>query len=88
MCLQRGFSGNALPHASSMSNPADEWSSQHRVQHCTAYHPAREAGRGEGKAREGTQEDKRAAMNGRRGGIAETKGKKRPHDLQNAKSSL
>ena len=88
MCLQRGFPGNALPHASSMPNPADELSSQHRAQHCTAYNLAREGGRGEGKAREGMQEDKRAAMNGRRGGIAEMKGKKRPHDLQNAESSL
>jgi len=34
------------------------------------------------------QSDKRAALNGRRGGIAETQGMKRPCDLQNAKRSL
>jgi hypothetical protein len=34
------------------------------------------------------QKDKLVAMSTRRGGIAEMKGKKRPSDLQNAKSSL
>jgi len=42
----------------------------------------------EGTARRGMQSDKRAALNGRRGGIAETQGMKRPCDLQNAKRSL
>jgi hypothetical protein len=34
------------------------------------------------------QEDKRAALNARRGGGAEMKGTKRSYALQNAKSSL
>jgi hypothetical protein len=34
------------------------------------------------------QKDKLAAMNTRRGGIAEMKSKKRAYDLQNAKRSL
>jgi hypothetical protein len=34
------------------------------------------------------QKDKLAAMNTRRGGIAEMKGKKRPYDFQNAESSV
>ena len=34
------------------------------------------------------QKDKLAAMNTRRGGIAEMKAKKRAYDLQNAKRSL
>ena len=55
---------------------------------CTACNRAEEAGRGEGTSRRGTQKDKLVAMSTRRGGIAEMKGKKRPYDLQNAKSSL
>ena len=53
---------------------------------CTAFHLAGEAGRGEGTARRVMQKDKYAAMNIRRGGVAEMKGKKRPCDLQNAES--
>jgi len=34
------------------------------------------------------QNDKRAALNTRRGGAAEMKGTKRPYGLQNAKSSF
>ena len=55
---------------------------------CTACNPAEEAGRGEGTARRVMQKDKLAAMNTRRGGIAEMKSKKRAYDLQNAKRSL
>jgi hypothetical protein len=55
---------------------------------CTACNRAEEAGRGEGTSRRGMQKDKLVAMSTRRGGIAEMKGKKRPSDLQNAKSSL
>jgi hypothetical protein len=39
----------------------------------------------EGTARRGMQSDKRAALNGRRGGIAEMQGKKPPCGLQNPK---
>ena len=42
----------------------------------------------EGASRGGMQKDKLAAMNTRRGGSAEMKGKKRPYDLQNAKCSF
>jgi hypothetical protein len=42
----------------------------------------------EGASRRGMQKDKLAAMNTRRGGSAEMKGKKRPYDLQNAKCYL
>ena len=55
---------------------------------CTACNPAEEAGRGEGTARRVMQKDKLAAMNTRRGGIAEMKGKKRAYDVQDAKRSL
>ena len=55
---------------------------------CTACNLPGEAGRGEGTSRRGMQEDKRAALNARRGGGAEMKGTKRSYALQNAKSSL
>jgi len=55
---------------------------------CIACNIAGEAGRGEGTSRRVMQKDKSAAMNTRRGGTAQMKGKKRPCDLQNAKSSL
>jgi hypothetical protein len=53
---------------------------------CTACNLGGEAGRGEGTARRVMQKDKHAAMNIRRGGVAEMKGKKRPCGLQNAES--
>jgi hypothetical protein len=55
---------------------------------CTASNLAGEAGLGKGTARRGVQKDKHAAPNIRRGGIVETKGKKRPYDLRTAKCSL
>jgi hypothetical protein len=55
---------------------------------CIACNIAGEAGRGEGTSRRVMQKDKSAAMNTRRGGTAQMKNKKRPCDLQNAKSSL
>jgi hypothetical protein len=64
------------------NNTLLEWCS------CTACNLAGEAGRGEGTLRKGMQSDKRAAMNIRRSGIAEMKGKERPYDLQNIQGSL
>jgi hypothetical protein len=55
---------------------------------CTACSLVGEAGRGEGTPRRGVHKDKLAALNTRRGGVAEMKGNKRPYDLQNAKCSL
>ena len=55
---------------------------------CTACNLAGEAGRGESTARRVMQNDKLVAISTRRDGTAETKGKKRPYDSQNAKSSL
>ena len=54
---------------------------------CTACSLVGEAGPGEGTARRVMQNDKRAALSTRRGGITEMKGKKQPCDLQNTKNS-
>ena len=62
------------------SDTSLEWRS------CTACNLAGEAGRGEGTARSVMQKDKLAAMNIRRGGVAEVKDRKRPCDLLNAES--
>ena len=52
----------------------------------TACHLAGDAGRRESTTRRVMQKDKLAALNTRRGGVAEMKGKKRPCGLQNAES--
>jgi hypothetical protein len=54
---------------------------------CTACNLAEEPGRGEGTSGRVMQKDKLAAMNIRRGGIVEMKGKKQLYALQNAISS-
>jgi hypothetical protein len=64
------------------SDTSLEWRS------CAACNLAGGAGRSEGTARRVMQKDKLAALNTRRGGSANVKGKKRSCDVQNAEYSL